>query len=60
MSRPQIVKQLWVYIKGNDLQDPRDKRKIKCDAKLKDVFKSASVTMFSMNALIGRHLYEEE
>ncbi|KAG0225523.1 hypothetical protein BGX31_007602, partial [Mortierella sp. GBA43] len=35
MSRPEVVKQMWVYIKANSLQDEKDKRKINCDTKLK-------------------------
>lgn len=38
-SRPQIVKQLWAYIKDNNLQNPEDKRKINCDEKLQTLFK---------------------
>jgi hypothetical protein len=28
VSLPQVVKQLWVYIKEHNLQDPKDKRTI--------------------------------
>lgn len=38
MSRPQITKQLWVYIKAHDLQDPSDKRNIIPDERLRQVF----------------------
>lgn len=60
LSRPQVVKQIWAYIKENELQDPNDKRKIHCDDKLRDVFKKLSVGMFEMNKLLGNHLYKEE
>ena len=54
MSRPQVVKQLWNYIKDNELQNPSDKREIICDPKLKAVFGKDKVTMFSMNKFIGQ------
>mmetsp|Transcript_109849 Transcript_109849/g.319629 ORF Transcript_109849/g.319629 Transcript_109849/m.319629 type:complete len:259 (+) Transcript_109849:870-1646(+) len=57
MARPQIVKQLWVYIRAKELQDPACKRDIICDAKLKKIFAGESkVTMFSMNKFIGAHI----
>ncbi|SGZ49574.1 CIC11C00000002788 [Sungouiella intermedia] len=60
MSRPQVVKQIWVYIKEHGLQDPKDKRKVKCDEKLQAVFKKLVVGMFEMNKLLGNHLYKDE
>ncbi len=49
LARPATVKQLWVYIKAHELQDPNDKRNILADEKLKRVFGRGVVTMFSMN-----------
>ncbi|KAF4637680.1 hypothetical protein G7Y89_g409 [Cudoniella acicularis] len=62
LSRPQVVKKIWEYIKGNDLQDPTDKRQILCDSKLQLVFKQDKVHMFTMNKILGNQLYpiEEE
>lgn len=40
-SRPQVVKQLWIYIKDNELQNPDDKRQIMCDEKLQKLFKKS-------------------
>lgn len=57
LSRPQVVKKLWEHIKGNNLQDPADKRQILCDEKMQAVFKQSSLNMFAMNKLIGSHLY---
>ena len=34
MPRSEVVKKLWVYIKGKNLQDPTNKRNIKADAAL--------------------------
>jgi len=60
LSRPQVVKKLWDYIKGNELQDPNDKRQILCDEKLHAVFKQDKINMFSMNKLLGNQLYPVE
>lgn len=38
LSRPQIVKHMWNYIKENSLQDPSDRRNIICDDRLREVF----------------------
>jgi chromatin remodeling complex protein RSC6 len=56
VPRTEVVKQLWVYIKKNKLQDAVNKRNINSDAKLKEVFGKAQVTMFEMAGLIGKHL----
>ncbi len=56
LPRTEVVKQLWVYIKKHKLQDDANKRLINADAKLKEVFGKAQVTMFEMAGLIGKHL----
>ncbi|KAH8881308.1 DEK C terminal domain-containing protein [Thozetella sp. PMI_491] len=57
LSRPQVVKKLWEHIKANDLQDPNDKRQIRCDEKMHAVFGQSKVNMFQMNKLLGSQLY---
>ncbi|EGG08008.1 uncharacterized protein MELLADRAFT_77485 [Melampsora larici-populina 98AG31] len=59
-SRPQVVKKIWEHIKANDLQDPKDKRQIICDEKMKAVFNVKTVHMFTMNKLLGDHLWADE
>ncbi|KAG2482997.1 hypothetical protein HYH03_018122 [Edaphochlamys debaryana] len=54
MPRTQVVKKLWEYIKANNLQDPKDKRKILLDDKLKTIF-TAPLNMFSMNSQLSKH-----
>jgi chromatin remodeling complex protein RSC6 len=56
LPRTEVVKQLWVYIKKNKLQDAINKRMINADAKLKEVFGKVQVSMFEMAGLIGKHL----
>lgn len=60
LSRPQVVKQMWAYIKENNLQDQLDKRKIHCDEKLKNVFKKLLVGMFEMNKILGDHFIKDD
>ncbi len=57
LSRPEITKALWVYIKKHKLQDPKNKRQIIPDAKLAKVFGSkAPLDMFQLASVIGKHL----
>lgn len=56
LPRTEVVSKLWAYIKKNGLQDKVNKRNINSDAKLKEVFGKAQVTMFEMAGLIGKHL----
>ncbi|KAK6091253.1 hypothetical protein MT418_008225 [Batrachochytrium dendrobatidis] len=59
ISRIDLNKQLWHYIKEHNLQDPIDRRFILCDEKLKAVMKSKRVNMFSMNKKLSNHLYSD-
>ena len=57
MPRSEVVKALWVYIKGKNLQDPQNKRNINADAALKKVFGGKDVVnMFEMTKLVSKHL----
>ena len=58
-SRPrtEVTSAIWTYIKKNNLQDPKNKRNILADDKLKAVFGGKkTVTMFEMTALVSKHL----
>ena len=57
MPRSPVVKKLWAYIKKNGLQDPKNKRNINADEKLKAVFGGKKVVnMFEMTKLVSKHL----
>jgi DNA topoisomerase-3 len=56
VSRPEVVKKLWEYIKAQGLQDPKDKRTILADAKLQAVFGKPSINMFELAGIVGKHL----
>ena len=60
LSRPQTVKRIWAYVKERDLQDPSDKRQIRCDDAMRAVFKQDKVHMFTMNKLLAGHLYAQD
>ncbi|TKY46967.1 Upstream activation factor subunit spp27 [Spatholobus suberectus] len=56
LSRTEIVKQLWAYIRKNNLQDPSNKRKIICNDELRMVFETDCTDMFKMNKLLAKHI----
>ncbi len=57
MGRGSVIKKIWEYIKTNDCQDPKDKRRIIPDEKLAKVFGSKdSITMFQLAGIIQKHL----
>jgi chromatin remodeling complex protein RSC6 len=57
IPRSQVVKNIWVYIKANKLQDTKNKRMINADAKLKVVFGGLNqVSMFEMAKHLSKHL----
>jgi upstream activation factor subunit UAF30 len=56
LPRTEVTKKLWAYIKKNNLQDPKNKRDILADDKLKTVFGKAKVNMFEMTKLVSKHL----
>ena len=56
LPRTEVTKKVWEYIKKNKLQDAVNKRMINADAKLKEIFKKAQVSMFEMTKLISNHL----
>ena len=57
LPRTQVIKKMWVYIKKHNLQNPKNKRNILADDKLKKVFNGKKeVTMFELAGIIGKHL----
>ncbi|KAJ3062597.1 hypothetical protein HDU98_001526 [Podochytrium sp. JEL0797] len=55
LSRPEVVKRLWIHIKKLELQDPSDKRMILCDEGMQEVMGVKRVSMFKMNSLLSAH-----
>jgi chromatin remodeling complex protein RSC6 len=57
LTRTELTKKLWAYIKKNGLQDKKNRRMINADEKLKALFGGkAQVSMFDMTKIVGKHL----
>ena len=57
VPRTQAVKKIWEYIRKYKLQNPRNKRNIIADDKLKKVFGGKSeVSMFELAKHLSKHL----
>lgn len=56
LSRPQVVKRIWDYIKSKNLQNPEDKREIICDDRMKTIFGVDRIGMFKMNKQLGEYV----
>lgn len=51
----QVVKAIWVYIKAHNLQDPKNKRKIRPDEKLGKILPNCN--MLQMNKHLSKHVF---
>lgn len=57
VSRGELTKKLWDYIKKNKLQDEKKRTMINADDLLKVVFNGKkTVSMFEMTKLVSAHL----
>jgi upstream activation factor subunit UAF30 len=57
LSRTEVTRKLWDYIRTHSLQDPENKTFIKADEKLKAVFDGKDrVSMFEMTKLVAGHV----
>jgi len=56
LPRTEVVKRLHAHIKDNNLQNPKDKRKIMLDVKLQEIFKCKTTDYFKINRLISKHV----
>jgi len=56
VPRTEVTKKIWDYIKKHDLQDPKNRRNINADAKLKPLFGKAQVSMFELTKIVSGHL----
>jgi len=55
LSRAEVVKRIWGYIKDKNLQDPSDKRRIVCDMKLRELFGCDTFNGFGVTKLLTTH-----
>ena len=56
IPRTQVVKKIWIYIKKHDLQNPKNRRNIIADAKLRPLFGKKEITMFELTKIVNQHL----
>jgi DNA topoisomerase-1 len=57
LSRPEVIKKVWDYIKEHQLQDPKNKRLIVPDAKLAKILGGKKpVDMMKLSGLLGKHI----
>ena len=57
LPRTEVTKNLWGYIKKNNLQDAKNRRNINPDEKLQKIFNTKrAVNMFEMTKLVNKHL----
>ena len=56
LTRPQIVKKLWVYIKAKKCQDTKNRRLIVPDKKLAEVIGKKPVDMLKLAGLLNKHI----
>ncbi|MCL7041474.1 hypothetical protein MKW94_012548 [Papaver nudicaule] len=60
LTRAEVIKKMWEYIKLNNLQDPSDKRQIICDDKLKELFDVKTFVGFTVAKLLAVHFIKSE
>lgn len=56
LTRPQIVKKLWVYIKAHKCQDTKNRRMICPDKKLSEVIGSRPIDMLKLAGHLNKHI----
>ena len=56
LTRPQIVKGLWDYIKSKKCQDANNRRMIVPDVRLEAVLGKKPVDMLKMAGLLNKHI----
>ena len=56
MTRPQVVKKIWTYIKSKKLQDTKNRRLINPDSRLSEVLGKRPIDMLKMAGAISKHI----
>ena len=57
VPRTDVIRKLWDYIRGHNLQDPENKTFIRADDKLREIFGGKDrVSMFEMTKLVFGHV----
>jgi chromatin remodeling complex protein RSC6 len=56
LTRPEIVKKLWAYIKAHKCQDTKNRRMIVPDKKLAEVIGKKPVDMLKLAGMLNKHI----
>src|SRR5690554_2269850 len=57
LTRAEMTKKVWDYIKKNDLQDSENRRMINADDTMRPIFNvQGQVSMFEMTKLVNQHV----
>lgn len=57
MTRSEITKKVWDYVKKNKLQDSENRRMINADDTMRPIFNGKKqVSMFEMTKLVNQHV----
>ncbi|HZP62290.1 MAG TPA: SWIB/MDM2 domain-containing protein [Terriglobales bacterium] len=59
VTRADAVKRLWDYVKEHDLQNPKNRREILADDKLRPLFGKEKITMFEVGKILNSNLTAE-
>lgn len=56
ITRAEAVKGLWEYFKKHNLQNPKNKREILADDRLRPLFGKEKITMFEVGKIVNANL----
>lgn len=56
LTRPQVVKKLWMYIKAHKCQDTKNRRLIVPDKKLAEVVGKKPIDMMKLAGCLSKHI----
>nr|AQS22644.1 SWIB domain-containing protein [Pseudodiaptomus poplesia] len=55
LSRPEVIKRLWAYLKEHNLQDPENRQYFKPDKKMEPIFGKEKIKAFGMSKYLKEH-----
>lgn len=57
LTRSEITKKVWDYVKSHNLQDSQNRRMINADDTMRPIFNGKNqVSMFEMTKLVNQHV----
>ena len=56
LTRPQVVKKMWEYIKAHKCQDAKNRRMINPDQKLSEVLGKKPIDMLKIATCLSKHI----